>query len=69
MWPTAPVPEESRPARAPQDRRQVAFIVEMWWGRPSELTVQEGPPDPERRTFSCHGDNWEVARRLGREFG
>jgi hypothetical protein len=47
----------------------VAFIVEMWWGRPSELIVQEGPPDPERRTFSCHGDNWEVAQRLGREFG
>jgi hypothetical protein len=63
----------------------VAFIVEMWWGRPSELIVQdidengelyereviplEGPPDPERRTFSCHGDNWQAAQELGTAFG
>jgi len=63
----------------------VAFIVEMWWGRASELIVQdldengelydrevvplEGPPDPERRTFSCHADNWKAAQDLGQRCG
>jgi hypothetical protein len=54
-------------------------------GRPSETIIQdidengelydreiipnEGPPDPKRRTFSCHGDNWKVAQDLGKAFG
>jgi hypothetical protein len=56
----------------------------MWWGRPHEIIVQDvdergelydagvipnGPPDPERRTFSCHRDNWEAAQELAKAFG
>lgn len=62
----------------------MAFIVVMWWGRPHEIQVQamdehgglyvkevipNGPPDPERRTFSCSAWNWEAAQDLGRAFG
>lgn len=63
----------------------MAYIVEMWWGRPHGIVVEgydqetgevyvshvipNGPPDPERRLFSCHGDNWKVAQDLGRAFG
>jgi hypothetical protein len=56
----------------------------MWWGRVHQIEMQDvdedgelfvseiiptGPPDPERRTFSCHGDNWRLAIPLGRAFG
>jgi len=62
----------------------MVFIVEMWAGQPHELQVQEldtrgdlttisvirdGPPDPVRRTFSCHGNDWKMAQNLGRSFG
>jgi hypothetical protein len=62
----------------------MAFIVEMWWGRPHEIVVQDvddngelydshvirnGPPDPERRTFACSQWNWEAAQQIAREFG
>lgn len=62
----------------------MAVIGEMWWGRPHEIVVEDvddngdlyvshvipnGPPDPERRTFACHADNWAVAQRLARAFG
>jgi hypothetical protein len=59
------------------------FIVQMWWGRAHEFSVQDldengddcirhvviGSPDPERRTFSCHGDSWKQAIELGQAFG
>lgn len=62
----------------------LALIVEMWWGRPHEIVVQDmdehgdlyvkeiipsGPPDPERRTFACHADSWDVSQQLARGFG
>lgn len=62
----------------------MAFIVEMWWGRPHEIIVEDvdengelyvsqvipnGAPDPERRTFSCHADNWKAAQGLGQAYG
>lgn len=62
----------------------MAFIVEMWWGRPHEITVEDvdengelyvsqvipnGPPDPERRTFSCDANNWDAAQHVARSFG
>ncbi len=62
----------------------MAFIVEMWWGRPPEIIVEDvddngelyvkerlpnGPPDPERRTFSCSAWNWDAAQRIARAFG
>jgi len=62
----------------------MAFIVEMWWGRPHEIVVQDvdehgelydsyviprGPADPERRTFACSKWNWETAQDVARAFG
>lgn len=62
----------------------MALIVEIWWGRPHEIIVEDvdengqmyvsaiipnGPADSERRTFSCHGENWRVAQELARAFG
>jgi hypothetical protein len=61
-----------------------AFIVQMWWGRPHETLLEDvdengdlyvrevipnGPPDPERRTFSCHADNWKISQDVARAFG
>ena len=63
----------------------MAFIVEMFWGKPSHFLIQalnddgelftesvienDEPPDPERRVFSCAGSVWERTLRLGEEYG
>jgi len=63
----------------------MAFIVEMMWGRPHQITVYgpdefgelvpqevipcEGEPDPEWRFFSCHGAVWEHVLDLGVRYG
>jgi hypothetical protein len=77
-------PVTARRYRAAEGVGSMALIVEMWWGRPHEIVVQDvdehgelyvrevipnGPPDPERRTFSCHADNWKHAQALAKQFG
>lgn len=62
----------------------MVLIVEMWWGKAHEIVVEDvdeqgelyvrevipnGPPDPERRTFSCHASNWTTAQALAKAFG
>jgi hypothetical protein len=63
----------------------MAFIVEMFWGRPPQLIVEglddegesfvknviqvEDPPDPEWRQFSCSGFVWRELLKLGEEYG
>jgi hypothetical protein len=62
----------------------MAFIVQMWWGKPHEIIVEDvdedgelyvshvipnGPPDPERRTFACSWWNWQTAQQVAHAFG
>lgn len=63
----------------------MAFIVEMVWGRPDKLvvygldadgelvpshTLPSGfPPDLERRAFSCHYNTWQKVLDIGRKAG
>src|SRR5262245_43415195 len=63
----------------------MVFIVDMFWGRPNEITIYDydedgelipkevikspNPPDPERRFFSCHWSTWRQALELGRAHG
>lgn len=62
----------------------MAFIVEMFNGKPDRLEIMEldsngelyldrvipdGPPNPDFRKFSCSGQNWEKALELGQKMG
>src|SRR5262245_44501606 len=63
----------------------MAFIVEMFYGKPNgaivyghdddgELVVKEvikseEPPDPTARYFSCHVSVWEELLDLGQRYG
>jgi hypothetical protein len=63
----------------------MAYIVDMFWGRGSGIAIygynKDGvfgpigvaydgePPDPDRRTFCCHGDVWYDTLAIGRRHG